>query len=201
MATFWSFAQTSGSGCRLPSCWSVLQQCALVFLLPLMKSFCREGQNAEDLFLQYVVSVITEPPSVESPRTDHKATKKNLWFNSTENNCTGIHLIDLNCVTWIVHYWLIIIFYSADQMCVARGTTPTAAQAGRLWLEETSALFVSIISTLPQLLLVQLVCKFRSGRTLKASGELSSAPFFFCWSHSEYYTCGIRAETISQLLD
>lgn len=32
---------------------------------------------------------------------------------------------------------------SADQMCVAQGTTPTAAQAGRPLLEETSALFVS----------------------------------------------------------
>ena len=35
---------------------------------------------------------------------------------------------------------------STDQTCVAQGTTPTAAQAGRLWPEGTSALFVSITS-------------------------------------------------------
>lgn len=34
---------------------------------------------------------------------------------------------------------------STDQMSAAQGTTPTAAQAGRLSPEETSALFVSII--------------------------------------------------------
>lgn len=35
---------------------------------------------------------------------------------------------------------------STDQTCVDQGTTPTAAQAGRLWQEGTSALFVSITS-------------------------------------------------------
>lgn len=42
-------------------------------------------------------------------------------------------------------YWLPDAPSSTDQMCVAQGTMPTAAQDGRLSLEATSALFVSII--------------------------------------------------------